>query len=434
MTPTADSPAGRTAPADWQERLELIVETMREMSRQTDPQAMVRAYLARMRRILPSDRMVAVSRRGLPAPKYRITRSSLWKEDVNPWKEPHKLPLLEGGLLGGLLYGDVPRLIEDHAADAADPAFEYLRGMRSLMALPLYDGGSAVNMVVLMREEPAAFDPQRFPEMVWMSGLFGRATTTLVLSDELRAAYETLDQELKIVSDIQLSLLPARLPQIPGVDLAAHYRTSRRAGGDYYDFFQLPEGKWGMLIADVSGHGTPAAVLMAVTHSIAHAFPGVPCSPARLLTHINRHLAARYTADASMFVTAFYGVYDPVGRTLTYSAAGHPAPRVKNCDDGRLIELNSASGLPLGVLDDETFGEAEVELRPGDQMILYTDGVTEAFNPAGEMFGEERLDQTLSVCTLSAAGLLEFLLAEVDRFADGRPQSDDRTVLVARIS
>src|SRR5207253_1299364 len=103
---------------------------------------------------------------------------------------------------------------------------------------------------------------------VWLSNLFGRATHNLVLAEELRQAYEAVDRELVAVADIQRSLLPAKLPKIPTMDLAAHYQTSRRAGGDYYDFFPLAEGKWGIIVADVSGHGTPAAVLMAITHCI----------------------------------------------------------------------------------------------------------------------------------------------------------------------
>src|SRR5262249_14012835 len=152
----------------------------------------------------------------------------------------------------------------------------YFAGQRSLVAIPLYDQGVALNMVIVMRKEPGAFAKEQVPELVWMSNLFGRATSNLVLAEELRKANAAIDQELKIVGDIQRSLLPGRLPKIPTMDLAASYQPSRRAGGDYYDFFPLPGNKWGILIADVSGHGTPSAVLMAITHTIAHTYPGEP--------------------------------------------------------------------------------------------------------------------------------------------------------------
>src|SRR5262249_62094850 len=127
--------------------------------------------------------------------------------------------------------------------------------------------------------------------------------------EELRQADEDLDRELKIVADIQRSLLPARLPRIPTVDLAAHYQPARRAGGDYYDFFPLPDDRWGIFIADVSGHGTPAAVLMAVTHSIAHTRPGPPMPPRTLLDYLNDHLSTRYTSTNRTFATAFSPIY-----------------------------------------------------------------------------------------------------------------------------
>ena len=134
--------------------------------------------------------------------------------------------------------------------------------------------------------------------------------------------------------------------------LAAHYQTSHRAGGDYYDFFPLPGGRWGILIADVSGHGTAAAVLMAVTHSIAHTYPGPPTPPGELLKHVNQVLAERYTANTGAFVTAFYAVYDPATRTIAHSSAGHPPPRLKRCADGSLTLLDGQHGLPLGIVPD----------------------------------------------------------------------------------
>src|SRR5262249_16025552 len=151
---------------------------------------------------------------------------------------------------------------------------QYLDGQRSLLAIPHYDGGYAQNMVILGREEPKAFARESIPELVWMSNLFSRATQTLVLTQAFKEAYETVDYELKSIAEIQRSLLPAEVPHVPGLDVAVSYQTAARAGGDYYDFFPLPGGKLGVLIADASGHGAPAAVLMAVTHSITHTLAG----------------------------------------------------------------------------------------------------------------------------------------------------------------
>lgn len=417
---------------DWQQRLAQIVDMMREMSRQTDPQEMVRSYGERVRHLLPTDRRISLSRRGLTAPQFRITRSTTWTESVNPWKEKDRLPLFSGGLLAKLLYSDEPHIIDHLEIAADDPAREYLEGHQSLMAIPMFDQGVALNMVVNLRKAPAAFSREDLPELVWLSNLFGRATSNLVLSDELQRAYQALDRELKIVAEIQRSLLPAPLPQIPTLDLAAHYQPSQRAGGDYYDCFPLPDGKWGLFVADVSGHGIPAAVLMAVTHSIAHTHPGPPQPPGQLLDYLNRHLSNLYMSRNESFITAFYGMYDPVPRTLTYACAGHNPPRLKRCRDGTLLALDRANGLPLGIMPDGAYEEYTQALQPGDQILFYTDGITEASNPAGEMFGTARLDQALENCSLQAAALLEEVLRSVQEFAQGHPAHDDQTLIVAR--
>src|SRR5262249_17660593 len=233
-----------------------------------------------------------------------------WKEQINPWKEPDRLPLFQGGLLAELIYGNHPMIINDLQLGRDEPAAQYLSGFRSLVAIPMFDQGVSLNMVISLAREPGAFADEELPEMVWLSNLFGRATYNLVLSDELKETNHTLDQELKGVGEIQRSLLPAQLPQIAKLDLAAYYQPSQRSGGDYYDFFALSDGRWGILIADVSGHGTPAAVLMAVTHCIAHTNPGACETPARVLTYLNQQLARLYTRKNDTFVTAFYGVYD----------------------------------------------------------------------------------------------------------------------------
>ena len=424
----------QTAPLeDWQQRLAVIVDTMRDMSRHTDPQEMVRAYASRIGQLAPIARRLSLSRRGLSQPRYRITRSTTWEADVNPWKEKDRLPLLEGGLLGELIYAGEPRMLDDLEVSSSDPAAGYLAGHRSLLAIPMYDQGESVNMVILMQKEPGAFPREQLADLVWRTNLFGRATMNLVLKDELQQAYQALDRELKIVANIQRALLPSELPRISNLDLAAHYQPAQRAGGDYYDFFPLPDGKWGIFIADVSGHGTPAAVFMAVTHCIAHTLPGPAAPPGSVLAHLNRHLAERYTSISEAFVTAFYGVYDPRERVFIYANAGHNPPRLKRCSDGSLFTLDGAGSLPLGIVPESRYPETLLQLQPRDQMIFYTDGITEAHNPQGELFGNERLDRTLELCTLEAQALLDTVLESVEAFAAGRAADDDRTLIVARV-
>lgn len=421
-------------PDDWKARLAVIVDTMRDMSRHTDPQQMVRAYGERISPLYPHATRLSLSRRGLESPDYRITRSTTWAEEINPWKEKHRLPLFSGGLLAELIYDGEPHVIDELEIAPGEPAEEYLAGCRSLLAIPMFERGETINMVVILREEPGAFPRDEIADIVWRTNLFGRATSNLVLNDELQQANRALDREMKIVGEIQRSLLPARLPHIPGLDVAAFYQPAQRAGGDYYDFFPLPDGKWGIFIADVSGHGTPAAVFMAVTHCMAHTHPGPATPPGRILEYLNNHLVEHYTGDSGVFITAFYGVFSPPDRTFCYAVAGHNPPRLKRCQDGTLDSLDGASGLPLGVRQGVRYKEVQRQLQRGDQIVFYTDGITETHNRRDELFGLERLDQALKNCGQEAQALLDTVLEAVDEFADGRPSDDDRTLIVARVA
>jgi sigma-B regulation protein RsbU (phosphoserine phosphatase) len=428
-----DKPVTQQSLTHWQARLDHIVETMREMSLHTDPQAMVQSYGNRMRQLLPNNTFVAVSRRGLDAPRFRVTRSTKWNNAINPWKEQEKLPLLTGGILGKLLYDGRPRILDDLHIETTDPAYEFLSGHRSLLAIPHFDQGEALNMVFIMRAESQGFDPDEFPEQVWISNLFGRATHNLVLREQVQLAFDAVDRELKTVAAIQRSLLPKTLPSIPGLDLAAYYQTSARAGGDYYDMFPLPNGLWGLLIADVSGHGTPAAVLMAVTHSIVHSYPGPATPPGTMLQYVNQRLSEAYTSDVEAFVTAYYAVYDPIAKTLTYANAGHPPPRLKRCMDGTLHALDGERALPLGIFPDTVYEDKKVQLVQGDQLIFYTDGITEAHSTKNQMYGTERLDKMLSNCGITAQGLLDDVVANVAEFTSEAPPEDDRTMVVMKV-
>ncbi len=433
MSTAQDPSVPSAATSDWERRLADIMEMMRQTSRHTEPQAMVAEYSRHVRKLMPIDRFVSISRRDTRPPHYHITRYSGWDSRINPWTQKDQLPLLSGGLLGELLYAGEPRIIDDLQIASDDPACEYLAGQRSLMAVPQLDRGECLNMIISMRSEPHGFDREQFPQIVWTSILFGRSTHNLVLAKQVREAYQLVDRELQAVGNIQRALLPAELPEIPTLKLAAHYQTSQRAGGDYYDFFPLPDGRFGILIADVSGHGTPAAVMMAVTHSIAHMYPGTSSAPSDMLNFVGRHLARRYTQNVESFVTAFYAIYDPRTRELSYSSAGHNPPRLKRCGNGRIVALDGAADYPLGIQSDVDYQDELVALEPGDQLVFYTDGIIDAADPSGRLFGLERLDAVVAQCRNEPAEIVESLLAAVDAFAAGEAASDDRTVVAARV-
>jgi hypothetical protein len=184
------------------EALETVTALLRDISRVDDPQAMIRGYVARARKLLTIDRTVSLSRRGLEPPHYRITRSDLWRDPPDPWKEPQRLPQFSSGLLGQLLYAGRPQCIDRLEVPADDPAAEHLAGMGSLAALPHFDDGQALNMVVHMRREPFGFRPEQLPELALLSGLFGRVMKGLVITQELRRARANLQEQHRAVSDL----------------------------------------------------------------------------------------------------------------------------------------------------------------------------------------------------------------------------------------
>lgn len=420
----------------WQEELEIIDRTMKAISGVTDPEELIEIYWNGIGELISIEDYVALSRRGVEPPEYLITRSSRFTEHFNPWLEREKLPRLTGGLLCEIAYGNKPVIIEDLPArlSADDPAWFYLEGFRSLVALPQYDDGEGLNVTVMLFPAGAEWNPAIIPMLHWQGGLFGRGTQNLVLRNQLGEALLSLDREMQAVGNIQRSLLPDRMPEIPGFEMAADYETSSRAGGDYYDYFPLDNGEWGLFIADVSGHGTPAAVLMAITHAVAHAQPGTHTPPGALLEYLNAQLADAYTRDGT-FVTAFYAVLNPRDRTLTYARAGHNPPRLVRGD--RVLSLDEVGGLPLGLVPGQSYELARVPLEPGDLVLLYTDGIIEATSPPGsaeELFGVGRLDAVLVECRdCGAEGCLEKVCAALTAFTGNASPPDDQTLFALRV-
>jgi len=398
------------------------------MSAQDDPERLVRVFARQGAFLIRRDGFLSVSRRELDAPHYRLTRSWRWQEPINPWTEPQRLPLYDRGLLGELLYIGKPAVLNHLEVEPDDPVREHLDGMRSLACVPSYDHGQPLNMVVMLSREPDAFTTTDLENLLLYANLLGRAVNNLVLAQQLDEAYHKLDDEMRQAGRVQRALLPAELPAIDGLELGASYVTCSRAGGDYYYVLPLPDGRWGIFLADVSGHGVAAAVGMAMLHTLLHSCPEPPTAPGRVLAHINRHLRA--VAPEGMFATAFYGVYEPAARRLTYSLAGHPLPllRLRN---RAVHELERTPGLPLGILEGDAWAEKDVTLTPGDALLLFTDGLVEGTNAAGEMFGADRLADAVRLGPLRARRLVQHVEWHFQSYRGDGPDMDDRTVLAA---
>jgi sigma-B regulation protein RsbU (phosphoserine phosphatase) len=241
-------------------------------------------------------------------------------------------------------------------------------------------------------------------------------------------AQAQLTAELDVARALQLAILPATFPPRAGCDGAARMIPATTMGGDFYDFIELPGAEVGLVVADVSGKGVPAGFFMAVARTNLRDLAAEHATPGACLAQVNELLCAQNPLD--LFVTVFYCMLDPVTGVLRYANGGHNPPYLRRAD-GSVEALCGAGGLVLGVMPRVEYPEHAVQLRPGDRLVLFTDGVTEAFNPANEPYGEKRLQAEIcghGDCT--AAALIEHICHSVTAFADGAPQSDDITLIV----
>src|SRR5215216_31229 len=243
---------------------------------------------------------------------------------------------------------------------------------------------------------------------------------------------ELVEQELRVAQSIQQASLPKEVLQLQGWKISPYYRPAREVGGDFYDFHPLPEGRLGVVVGDARGKGVPAALVMSTTLGMlqlaAQALDS--SSPGEVLERVNETLVARIPPN--MFVTCFYGVLDPKSGSLRYANAGHDLPHVRH-GDGDAEELR-ARGMPLGLMPSMTYEEKEIVLGAGEAALFYSDGLVEAHDPKGEMFGFPRL-RALIAEHGEESSLGDFLLEEVYFFVGERwEQEDDITLLTLRRS
>jgi len=273
--------------------------------------------------------------------------------------------------------------------------------------------------------------------------VLARVETHLALRElqrQLQVANERMAQELSLAGEIQACFLPREVPDIPGWHLSATLQPASETSGDFYDFISLPDGRWGLVVLDVTDKGVGAALYMALSCTLIRTFAEqYPAQPELVLSAVNRRILK--DCSANQFVTVFYGILDPKTGTLVYGNAGHcPALHFRTNDDKDVHEL-CRTGIPLGIFKDRSWRQETVQLDPGDMLVLYTDGVTEAHGEPPSLFGEERLLESVRASHAqagaqppSAQEIQQRILADVHSFVGGAPRSDDiaLTILVRR--
>ncbi|NET17050.1 MAG: PP2C family protein-serine/threonine phosphatase, partial [Okeania sp. SIO1H6] len=294
------------------------------------------------------------------------------------------------------------------------------------------------------------------PEYVWtpvrqkLIRLVTDQTAVAIANDELATSLrekERLDRELEIGAEIQLQLLPPECPEIPGITLAARCQTANRVGGDYYDFIpsnydQLNSKnkkqqpcRWSIVIGDVMGKGVPAGLIMTMTRGMLRAEVLNRHSPARVLQHLNQVMYADLESS-HRFVTLFYSEYNPETRILSYSNAAHHPPMLWQAASKSIVQLDTL-GMLVGLEVDPEYHEAQVKLNPGDTIIYYTDGFTDAANQNGDRYDDIKLSEAFKFACQNyqePQKILDYLFAQVKQFVgEGNQNPDDMTLVVMRV-
>lgn len=426
-------------------RINLLVDTLIELSRTQSPSDVLAVFSRAIIRLQGPRGYISLSTRGLPPGRYKITRrmhhldeGMSGEEAGRPWAQWDQMPVCEGGLLGKLIEQDRPAVINDYDFPDDPIIGDFGRPYRSLLAIPLFDNGKAINWAMFFFHAPRVEEVEDIEEALLRANLIGSTVKQRILNQELRKANDRIRHEINRIAAIQRALLPAVIPDIPGLSISTAYETFDEAGGDLFDLVRLSEiggrsddPRWLILIGDVSGHGPSAAVMMAMLHTLIHAGSQAFDSPARLLSYANRQLADKNIEQS--FITAFAAFYTPGDRTLVYARAGHNPPVLLNAEQHELRRLDAVGGIPLGILEETDYSETELQLSPGQTLVLYTDGITEARDPDGKWFGLSGIAESLNDCSGEPDCVIRHIREGLEHFQRGRKPKDDQTILAIRV-
>jgi len=299
---------------------------------------------------------------------------------------------------------------------------------RSELVAPIISNEEVIGVFDLESDELNAYSNDDVEVLLLLASQVAIIIEKVMLHDQL-IEKQRLQAQLEIARQVQLELLPARDPQLAGFDISAYNFPTEEVSGDYYDWVRIYEDQIGIVIADVSGKGVPAALLMAFLRASLRAATHIGYSPHISMSKVNYLLWE--SIERNQFVTAFYGVLDATNRTLAYSNAGHNPPILMSADGE--VRFEERGGVPLGMFRDSRYYEYYETIDPGQILVLYTDGVTEATNQAGEEYGRDRLVEAVRGSrTLPARGMIDFLHRDLMEWTDGVGATDDVTFFVVK--
>lgn len=332
-------------------------------------------------------------------------------------------------LLGWMHLNKRPITINDPANDARFRGVQWDASIRSLLCVPMMIKSELKGVLTVYNKK----DGKQFTdEDQRLLAIIAAQSAQVVENARLYESEQTLihmKEEVRLAARIQSDLLPSTAPAIGGYDIAGKSVPAQVVGGDYFDFIPTEDRQIAVCLADVSGKGLPASLLMANVQATLRGQTLLNVSPKVCVQRANKLLYL--STSAEKFVTLFYAVLDPEQHRLSFSNAGHDNPFLLSAD-GRAQRLRTG-GVVLSILEDFPYEEETVSLGPGDILVIYSDGITEAANSSEVQFGEERLSKVIQEHRgETASGLIECIIREAKAFAGGMPQADDMTVVVVK--
>jgi sigma-B regulation protein RsbU (phosphoserine phosphatase) len=299
---------------------------------------------------------------------------------------------------------------------------------RSEMVAPIISNNEVIGVFDLESDELNAYSKDDLEVLMLLASQVAIIIEKVMLHDSLLEK-QRLQTQLEVARQVQLELLPARDPELEGFDISAYNFPTEEVSGDYYDWVRIFDDQIGIVIADVSGKGVPAALLMAFLRASLRAATHIGYAPHISMSKVNYLLWE--SIERNQFVTSFYGILDASNRTLAYSNAGHNPPLVMEADGKAHFE--ERGGVPLGMFRDSRYYEYYMTLEPGQMLVLYTDGATEAMNSVNDEYGRDRLVEAVRQCRhLSAREMIDFIHRDVINWTDGLGAHDDVTFFIVK--
>ena len=417
-----------------------------------DSRAALRAMHAHFAQDLPDCTLALLLVRGQVAGRCRLAGligpdGTEHVPNLDPAGERVTLPLFEDELASRIVAASVPHVLALEPVKRGQPLAQALFAPAAVLAIPLANSGELTHWLVFASSLASRFARVHLEQLLLHVNLAASLIIRPIALRSLARQSERQRREIESLADIQKLLLPDN-PQIRGLDYAWHWQPAETAAGDYFEMSNLtpyapadfhPNGAdvWGVIVADVSGHGAAAAMEAVQFDAIMRTYRGEgPAPPAGALTYANRYFFSR--RNRGHFMTVFALLYRPDTRTLSYLSAGHPPMLLRRRGalpgSADVSNLGESDQIPLGVLRDYEYSNNEITLEPGDLLVLYTDGITEARDRHDRMFGAERLRELVASGPDSPRALCDSIVAEVTAH-QGRPiGDDDQTLIVLRIT